>query len=482
MEPVLSVAEMQRVDAMSADRADALMDAAGFSVAMSAAIMGTAYGTTVHVLAGRGNNGGDGYVAARYLSRRGVAVTVHHNGIPAQDTVAWRAMRAAEISAVRIQPLGDVIDGDLIVDAMYGTGFRGELPAVALPWTTTDIPVLSVDIPSGVSGDTGCTEGPAFRAQRTATFHMLKTGHLLGDGPDRCGVIDLYDIGLRGGEPTMWHFTDTDVAICTRLRTDHKWSVGAVATLGGTPGLTGAALLAARAAIVSGAGMSAILTTSGTAATYETMAPDLVAIQACGLESWSDDASEVLSRLDRFQSLIVGPGLEPANSRFVTHLAEGFSGTLILDAGALNALENLAVLANRSGDSVLTPHAGEFKRLTGSFPSPDAVRDLGERSGAVVVSKGNPTIVAGHGVLVIVDSGGPELATIGTGDVLAGMIGAFTACGMPADEAAAAAAYLHGVAGRSLADRETVSAPALVWEIGATLSNFASSGIDPRSG
>ena len=481
MEPVLSVAEMQRVDAMSADRADALMDTAGFSVAMSAAVMGAVYDTNVHVLAGRGNNGGDGYVAARYLSRRGAAVTVHHNGVPAPDTVAWRAMRAAERSGVRIQPLGDVIDGDLIVDALYGTGFRGELPAVALPWTTTDIPVLSVDIPSGVSGDSGFAEGPAFRAQRTATFHMLKTGHLFGDGPDRCGVIDLYDIGLRGGEPTMWRFTDADVATCTRLRTAHKWSVGAVATLGGTPGLTGAALLAARAAIASGAGMSAILTTAGTAAAYEAMAPDLVTIRACDGDSWSDDASEVLSHLDRFRSLIVGPGLEPANPRFVAHIAEGFAGTLILDAGALNALENLDVLANRGDDTVLTPHAGEFKRLTGSVPSPSAVRDLSERSGAVVVAKGNPTIVAGRGILVIVDSGGSELATIGTGDVLSGMIGAFTACGVPADEAAATAGYLHGVAGRSLADRETVSAPALVWEIGATLSNFASSGVDPRS-
>jgi NAD(P)H-hydrate epimerase len=480
MEPVLSVAEMQRVDAMSADQVDALMDAAGFSVAMSAAVMGAAYGTDVHVLAGSGNNGGDGYVAARYLSRRGVAVIVHHNGIPVPDTVAWRAMRAAQTAGVRVQPMGAVVDGDLIVDALYGTGFRGELPAVAVPWTAAEIPVLSVDIPSGVSGDTGMASGPAFRAQRTATFHMLKTGHMLGDGPDRCGTVDLYDIGLRGGEPAMWRFTDADVVTCARPRTAHKWSVGAVATIGGTPGLTGAALLAARAAIASGAGMSAILTTSGTAAAYETMAPDLVAIRACDLDSWDDDASQILSHLERFGSLIVGPGLEPANAHFVAHLAEGFSGTLILDAGALNALENLDVLAKRSGGTVLTPHAGEFKRLTGSAPSPGTVRELAERAGAVVVAKGSPTIVAGEGHLVVVDSGGPELATIGTGDVLAGMIGAFTACGIPLIEAGASAAHLHGVAGRTLADRETVSAPALVWEIGATLSTFTSTSVDPR--
>jgi hydroxyethylthiazole kinase-like uncharacterized protein yjeF len=480
MEPVLSVSEMQRVDTLSAARADALMNAAGFSVSMSAAAMGATYGSDVHVLAGSGNNGGDGYVAARYLARRGVAVSVHHNGIPAHGSVAWRAMRAAKAAGVSIEPIGDVVSGDIIIDALYGTGFRGELPAVAVPWTTTEIPVLSVDIPSGVSGDTGVAEGPAFHAQRTSTFHMLKTGHLIGDGPDRCGTVDLYDIGLRGGEPLAWRFTDMDVATCRRPRTAHKWSVGAVATIGGTPGLTGAAVLAGRAAIASGAGVSAILTTSGTAATYETMAPDLVAEHVCDLDSWDDDASQVLFRLDRFQSLIVGPGLEPANANFVAHLAKGFGGTLILDAGALNALEDVEALAERTGGTVLTPHAGEFKRLTGSTPTPSAVRDLAERTGAVVVAKGNPTIVAGEGRLVIVDSGGPELATIGTGDVLAGMIGAFAACGIPLGEAGASAAHLHGVAGRTLAARETLSAPALVREIGVTLSSLTSSVVDPR--
>jgi NAD(P)H-hydrate epimerase len=479
MEPVLSVAEMQRVDATSADRADALMDAAGFSVAMSAEAMGAGYGSTVHVLVGRGNNGGDGYVAARYLRRRGVAVTVHHKGLPAPDTVAGRAVRSAQRTGVPMQPIGDVIHGDLIVDALYGTGFRGELPEIVVPWAITDIPVLSVDMPSGVSGDTGLVEGSAFRAQRTATFHTLKTGHLLGEGPDRCGVTDLYDIGLCGGEPAMWRFTDDDVAIPIRRRTAHKWSVGAVATIGGTPGLTGAAVLAARAAIAAGAGMSAIVTTAGTAQVYETMAPDIVAIQAGDLRSWGDDASEVLTHLGRFGSLIVGPGLEPADTRFVEELADGFGGALILDAGALNALHNVAILKKRTGATVLTPHAGEFKRLTGLGPLPEAVADLAKASGAVVVAKGNPTIVAGDGRIVVVDSGGPELATIGTGDVLAGAIGAFTANGLPALEAAATAAHLHGIAGSTLAERETVSAPTLVWEVGATLSTFSSSALDP---
>lgn len=481
MEPLLSVAEMQRVDALSADRVDDLMNAAGFSVAMSAAVMGAGYGSEVHVLVGRGNNGGDGYVAARHLARRGAVVTVHYNGIPAPDSASWRAMAAAQRAGIRLRPIGGVVEGDLVVDALFGTGIRGELPAAVVPWTATDMPVLSVDVPSGMSGDTGLADGPAFRAQRTATFHMLKAGHLLGDGPDRCGTVDLYDIGLHGGEAAMWRFTDDDVVTCSRPRTMHKWSAGAVATIGGTPGLTGAAVLAARAAIASGAGVSAILTTARIAQTYEVIAPDIVAISAGDRDSWdADSAAAALSVIDRFGSLIVGPGLEPADARFVEYLAERFAGTLILDAGALNALQNVEALASRVGGTVLTPHAGEFKRLTGSTPSPMAVSELSARSGAVVVAKGNPTFVAAEGRLVIVDSGGPELATIGTGDVLAGMIGAFSACGVPLSDAAATAAHLHGLAGRSLAERETVSAPALVWEIGATLANVTSSVADPR--
>ncbi len=479
MEPVLSVAEMERVDALAAGRVDALMDAAGFSVAMSATAMGVGYGSVVRVLAGRGNNGGDGYVAARYLARRGAAVTVHHLGLPNVESVAGRAMQAAARMGIRIEPIGDVVAGDLVIDALFGTGFRGELPAVAVPWTVIGVPVLSVDIPSGVSGDTGLATGASFHAQRTATFHRLKTGHVLGDGPDLCGVVDLYDIGLVGGEPVVWRFTDDDVVPCVRPRTAHKWSVGAVATIGGTLGLTGAAVLAARSAIAAGAGMSAILTTSGTAQAYEIMAPDIVAIQAGENETWVD-ASTVLDRLSRFDALIVGPGLEREDPRFVTDLAAGFEGTLVLDAGALDTPEIIDTLARRPGSTILTPHAGEFERLAGSHPTPDAVLDLAERAEAVVLAKGNPTKVAGDGELIVVDAGGPELATIGTGDVLAGMIGAFCACGLQPIEAATTAAHIHGVAGRSLQEKETVSAPALVREIAATMASYLSSMVDPR--
>jgi hydroxyethylthiazole kinase-like uncharacterized protein yjeF len=469
MEPVLSVAGMQRVDANAVRGIDALMDAAGYAVALSAVAMGVGYGSVVHVLAGPGNNGGDGYVAAKYLRSRGAAVTVHHNGTPASGSAPLRAMQAASASGVRVQPIGAVQEGDLVIDALYGTGFRGELPKSVEPWLDRSVAVLAVDIPSGISGDTGNATGRTFTAQRTATFHALKTGHLLGEGPDRCGHIDLYDIGLVGGEASMWRFTASDVVVPNRHRTAHKWSAGAVATIGGLPGLTGAAVLCARAALRAGAGASTIFTTAGTAAIYEAVAPDIVTAEADDADSWGDDASEVLSLLGKFPVLVVGPGLEPANAAFVEQLTSEFPGTIILDAGALNALEQPGVLQGRLGDTILTPHAGEFRRLTGSDPSPDTIRELAQQSGSVVVAKGNPTVVADDR-LIVIDTGGPELATIGTGDVLAGMIAAFASSGIPVTDAAASAAYLHGLAGHTLGGREIVTARALVDQIGTTVA------------
>ncbi|GMR02460.1 MAG: bifunctional ADP-dependent NAD(P)H-hydrate dehydratase/NAD(P)H-hydrate epimerase [Acidimicrobiia bacterium] len=480
MDPILSVAAMQQVDAESRRAVDALMDAAGYGIALSAVAMGVGYGSVVHVIAGPGNNGGDGYVAARYLKRRGATVTVHYHGTPDPESAAGRAMSAARVAGVRLVPLGSISDGDLVIDALYGTGFRGHLPDEVLPWIAVDIPVLAVDIPSGVSGDTGNVEGPAFTAQRTATFHALKTGHLLGAGPDRSGVVDVYDIGLAGGEASMYRFTADDVVVPRRGRAAHKWSAGAVATIGGVPGLTGAAVLAARSALAAGAGVSSILTTAATASTYETLAPDLIAIQASETNSWRDHESEVLALLGRYDTLIIGPGLEPVSTVFVERTIRQFDGVVVIDAGALNALARLDVLVGRTAPTVLTPHAGEFRRLTGDDPTPEAARWLAETTGAVVILKGNPTFVTGDRQIVV-GTGGPELASIGTGDVLTGIVGAFTAAGIPALVAAASAAYLHGVAGRRLATRRTVTAPELVAEVGAVVSDFGNGHTTSRS-
>ncbi len=469
MEPILSVAEMRRVDAETTADIDRLMDAAGNGIALSAVRMGTGYGSRVHVIAGRGNNGGDGYVAARILARRGAAVTVHQVGEPEPDTPAARAAISAELAGVRIKAIGAPESGDLLIDAFVGTGFRGDLPNEVAAWTLVAYPVLAVDVPSGLNGDTGLASGAVFRATRTATFHRYKTGHFVGDGPDLCGDVDLYDIGLHGGEPAMYRMTDEDVDVPRRPRTAHKWSVGSVATIGGVPGLTGAALFAARGAIAAGAGASVLFTTAATAPGYAASAPDIPTMQASETSSWLNHASEVLSLLGRFDVLVMGPGLEPVATEFVEHVLEGFEGAVVLDAGALNALTRLDVLAGRSAPTVLTPHKGEFRRLAGLDPDPDALRSFVDETGTVLLMKGNPTLVVSE-TTVVVDTGGPELATIGTGDVLAGMVAALLAGGVDAPDAAASAAYLHGVAGRRIAARSAVTPQLLISEVSSVVT------------
>lgn len=461
MKPVLSVDEMRKVDANMTADVDLVMKAAGNGVALSASKMGIGYGSRVHIIAGKGNNGGDGYVAARYLNKRGAAVTVHQVGVLDADTAAHRALLSLAGTGVLVKPIAEPEACDLVIDAFVGTGFRGDLPPEVAAWTDTGTPVLSVDLPSGVDGDTGMASGAAFRAQRTATFHMYKPAHFIGDGPSLCGDVDLYDIGLDGGDPFMYLFTDSDVVLPHRPRRVHKWSAGAVATIGGVQGLTGAALFSARAAIAAGAGASVLLTTAGTAEGYAAAAPDIPQMQASESESWRGRASEVLSLLDRFDVLVMGPGLEPVATKFVEQILEGFDGVVVLDAGALNALSSIDVLSSRAATTILTPHGGEFKRLTGYEPEPGAAQWLAEDTGSIVLLKGNPTFVVSDRT-VIVNSGGPELATIGTGDVLAGMIAAFVSGGADPAGATATAAHLHGVAGATVADGHTVTPDRLI--------------------
>jgi hydroxyethylthiazole kinase-like uncharacterized protein yjeF len=471
MKPVIGVAEMHRLDAEAPVPVDALMDAAGYGISIAAAEMGGTYGSTVHVLCGGGNNGGDGYVAAKYLHRRGARVVVHYLGLPDPDSAAGRALDAAAAAGIRFAPLGDVEPGDLVIDALFGTGFRGELPSEAVAWTSTAAPVLSVDVPSGLDGDSGSVAGrPVFRADRTVTFHALKPCHVLGNGPDVCGRVTVLDIGLEGGDAAMGVVEHSDIRIEGRGRQDHKWRAGAVATVGGMMGFTGAALLAARTALRSGAGVSSILTTDATASIYETLAPDITAIQASEARSWFDHSSEILGLLGRYDVLVVGPGLEPSPPHFVDRLLAGFDRAMVVDAGAIGGIERLDTVLERSAPTVLTPHAGEFTRLTGMEPSHESAMRLADAIGAVVVLKGNPTFIAGRG-LAVVNTGGPELATMGTGDVLAGLIAALMATDVGAEESAQMGAYIHGVAGARVAAGQTVIATDLVDEVGRIVAD-----------
>lgn len=449
MRPVLDVAESGRLDAESEDGVDVLMDRAGYGVARIAVEMGAGYGTRVVVLVGSGNNGGDGYVAARYLVARGAQVTVHALGSPRSESAAARAEALARGAGVAVVDLAEPQPADLLIDALFGVGFHGQLPEVLAGWLGVEVPTLAIDVPSGLDADSGRAGAGGFRADRTVTFHSLKPGHLFGDGPDVCGEVSVVDIGLDGGRPAYRICDSTDAPRPPRVRAAHKWNAGSVAVVGGAPGISGAPLLAGRGALAMGAGAVALVVPGSLAPGYAG-SPDLMTrAVGAGVRFDATDTAEILAVAERFDVMVLGPGLGPGQTSLVERLAADWNKPLLIDADGLNALDGLGALAPRAAPTVITPHAGEFVRLTGAPADAAAAAALADRAGAVVLLKGNPTVVAGTESW-LVTSGGPELATVGTGDVLAGAIGALWARGLDAEVAVRSGAYWHGVAGNEL--------------------------------
>lgn len=448
MIPVVTTSEAARMDERSPDPVDVLMERAGLAVALAAAEMGVGYGSRVSVLCGPGNNGGDGYVAARHLSRRGVAVQVEALA-PPRTEAARAAAELARRSGVTASPMGEPARVDVVVDAVFGGGFRRGLPPELEPWLEIDVPVVAVDVPTGLDPDTGTVDTASFRAERTVTFEALKPGHLLGAGPDHCGQVVVAEIGLAEGEPAMMVVEGDDALRPPRPERAHKWSAGSVLVVGGAAGMVGAAVLAGRAALNFGAG--AVGVASRQAASVATLAPEL-------LTHTLDDLDEVA---DRYDVVVLGPGLgEDAET---VDAVLGGAGRVLADADALRSVDALEGFA---GDLVVTPHVGEFRRMSRGSAGPGAARDLAKRLEAVVVLKGWPTFVTGGGPPWAIVSGGPELATIGTGDVLAGMTAALWARGLTPLEAAMSAAHWHGVAGAVLAADTTVTADRLARHVG----------------
>ncbi|HXQ75537.1 MAG TPA: NAD(P)H-hydrate dehydratase [Acidimicrobiales bacterium] len=431
MKPVVTVAEMRAIDeeAHATVDADVLVDRAGTAVAASALrLLGGAYGRRVVVVAGKGSNGADGRVAAARLRRRGARVAV------------VEAAGAPD----RIAPDGGV---DLVVDAAYGTGFRGTYRAPSVP---AGVPVLAVDIPSGVDGDTGEACGEPLRADVTVTFAALKPGLLQGDGPLLAGRVELVDIGLDTGRARLWVVEDADVArlLPVRARGAYKWQ-SAVAVVAGSPGMTGAAELCAHAAYRAGAGMVRLGVPGADPALLSAGEAVATGLPAGG---WAAAALEMATRC---RCLVVGPGLGRTGDTAaqVRTLVARAPVPVVVDADGLVALGTGTEIAEAVGGGdgprcVLTPHDGEFGRLAGGPPGVDriaAARSLASASGAVVLLKGPTTVVARpDGTALLATAGSPRLATAGTGDVLSGAIGAFVARGLPLFEAAGLAAHVHG--------------------------------------
>ena len=465
MKPVITPEESARLDAAAVDPVETLMERAGLAVALAAVAMGASYGSRVVVLAGPGNNGGDGYVAARYLMKRGVAVEVHALADPKSPGATW-AHRSAVEAGVPVREFGGSVEADLVIDALFGAGFRGDLPESVAAWTATEAPVLAVDIPSGLDATTGQATVPAFKAENTVTFHARKVGHLVGQGPDLCGRIQVADIGLIGGEGEFLLCEEPDAPRPTRDHHAHKWSSGSVVVVGGSAGLTGAAHLAARSALLGGAGAVTIACPAALQSIYAGMAAEIMTA-GIGTGTWfaQADVPAVLKAASRFDVMAVGPGLGAGQEGFVAGLMERWEGPLIIDADGINAIESPEALAKRSFPTIVTPHAGEFRRLTGMEATYRSARELAAATGAVVLLKGSPTFVADDHLWAVI-SGGAELATIGTGDVLTGLVAAFWARGLDPETAARSGAYWHGRAGAAAAGNGTLTADILATEVG----------------
>ena len=415
---------MRAVDRAAPEPEEVLVERAGSAVARAAlSMLGGAYGRRVVIVAGKGNNGADGRVAATLLRRRGVRVHV----VDAGD-----------------QP-ERLPQSDLVIDAAYGTGFRGDYTAP----DPAGAPVLAVDIPSGIDGLTGEAQPGAVRATATITFAAMKTGLLLGAGFEHAGRVTVADIGLDVSRSTIGVVEASDVAgwLPARERNSHKWK-SALWMIAGSPGMTGAADMAARAAMRAGAG-TVRLGIPGVPPNPRF--PEVIG-RWLPEEGWDDDV--VAGDLDRMKAVVMGPGLgrSEATAGAVRRLVAKAKVPVVLDADALYALGSLddpaRFLRNRPGPTVLTPHDGEFNRLMGCPPGPrriSAVRHLAFTTGATVLLKGSTTIVADPaGDVLLTTAGDGRLATAGSGDVLAGVIGAFLAQGLDAPQAAAAGAFVHG--------------------------------------
>jgi len=431
-------------------------------------------GGAVAVVCGRGNNGGDGFVAARRLRDSGREVRVLLMAAPEEYRGDARANldRLPGAAPEAFEP-GALAGAAMIVDALLGTGFSGEVRepyAGAIEAVNrAGVPIVACDVPSGVDASTGEVAGPAVRAQRTVTFHAGKPGLWIMPGKSHAGAVRVIDIGIPSGgpgDPAIGLITERAAdGVPRRAGDSTKFAAGSVLVCGGSGGLTGAPCMASEAAMRAGAGYVTALVPASLSMVFELR---LLEVMSVGLPdeegALTASAAEIVGeRLGRADALVLGPGLGRAEGSFelARRVAAGATVPLLIDADGLNAhAGRLEALAERPAATVLTPHNGELARLLGCESAEIAAHRLrharaaAQRARAVVVLKGDDTLVAEPGGRVAVNRGGaPALATAGTGDVLSGVIGAYLAKGMAPFHAACAGVFVHAAAGRLAAAR-----------------------------
>ncbi|MEN8134364.1 MAG: NAD(P)H-hydrate dehydratase [Thermodesulfobacteriota bacterium] len=457
-------------------------------------------GRTVLIVSGQGNNGGDGLVIARHILQRGglpfIFLMADPKKLKGAAAVNLKIVKNLNIpiytitSKARIQSLQNFLpECDLIIDAIFGIGLKRAIKdhlAQAIDLINqTPAPVVSVDIPSGLDSDSGTPRGACVNASLTVTYGLAKPGHFTGLGPEMTGVLVVVDISIP---PVVIEKADLQIEVlenhsvgCSlpaRPSNSHKGTYGHLLLLAGSRGKTGAALLCARGALRSGAGLVTIATPIDLNHIYETSLAEAMTLPltTSGKGHAADtDYAEISKALETKQAMVIGPGLgqDKATGQLVSRLYREQKLPMVVDADALNLLaSDPAQLKTTPGVRILTPHPGELARMTGKSAKEiqanrlQIARDFAAEYNVFVVLKGANTIIAEpDGRAAINVTGNPTLAAGGSGDVLAGFIGSLLAQGQLPWEAACLGVYAHGLAADRLSQDNDIQAGLLASEL-----------------
>lgn len=443
------------------------------------------------VFCGGGRNGGDGFAVARHLENHGVAPTIFLLGDPeklsAESRTNYASCLQLGLRIKRLETLEEVDEAlaaasqsDVIVDAIFGTGLNR--PAENLQAATIDgitdlrLPIIAVDIPSGLNASSATVSGPVIRADITVTFAQPKIAHIFYPASEYCGEVIVADISIPSAaidvEPgTIELLTPSGISRLFPIRTkdSHKGTYGHLVIVAGSPGRSGAAALTTRAALRSGVGLVTVATDPFTASVVLAHSPEAMTRSD---EETIGSSAKLADFMSERSAAVVGPGLpdDDQSFDFVRALLQRVDGPCVIDASALNAFrDQISLLKHHGAERILTPHPGELSRLLGLSTEEiqndrmGAARRAAERSSCVVLLKGHQSIIADpDGRLAVNPTGNPGLAAGGTGDVLAGLLGALLAQGLDAFEAACAGAFVHGsAADRIAAERSEIGIRAM---------------------
>ena len=496
---IVTPTQMREIDRRSIEDlgipGEDLMERAGAAVAaeVQSLLASGKIDPFVILLAGKGNNGGDALVAARLLSEKGIKVLTFLLATAA--TLKGSAALNLDRLVRDKSPLQELVDeegleslqkllptADLIVDGIFGTGFKGQARGIAAEviklvnrtvLVRPLVRVIAIDIPSGLDGETGKVDGPAIRADRTVTMGLPKTGMVREDGLNYCGRIVVADIGFP---PAVIDEVSTGLELVTgaelsglippRLQNSHKGSYGHALILAGSPGMTGAAALSSMAALRAGAGLVTLGIPESLNPILEEKCTEVMTLPLPETATGSLSLAAISPILDFCQKIdvvAIGPGLSrnPGTGELVRELVRSCPVPLIIDADGLNLIaEDLSILRCAASGLTLTPHPGEACRLTGLtkeelFADREGIaRKFARENNLILVLKGAGTLIAlPEGPLRINLTGNPGLATGGTGDILTGLIAGFMAQGLKAGSAACLGVYVHGAAGDKAAKK-----------------------------